>query len=65
MKLFLAPFVVAWRLLVVVTPLLGIWLASSTVAFFGGWRELSLAGGVLELLRGGSEGLRALAERRE
>lgn len=47
MKLFLAPFVVAWRLLVVVTPLLGIWLASSTVAFFGGWRELSLAGGVL------------------
>jgi transglutaminase-like putative cysteine protease len=36
-----------WRLFMVATPLLGVWLASSLVALYGGPRELALAGGVL------------------
>ena len=41
------PFVVVWRCFVVVTPLLGAWLASSLAAFFGGPKELAAAVAVL------------------
>src|SRR5688572_10898036 len=38
---------IAWVTVAVVTPLLGVWLASSLIAFHGGPRELALLGGVL------------------
>lgn len=37
----------AWLAFVLLTPLLGVWLASSLVAFYEGPRELAVAGGVL------------------
>ncbi len=39
--------VVALALAMVLTPLLGVWLASSLVAYFGGPRELAVVGGLL------------------
>lgn len=45
--LTMAVLALAWRIVVVATPLLGVWLASSLVAFFGGPREAALLGGVL------------------
>ncbi|MBI5544857.1 MAG: transglutaminase [Deltaproteobacteria bacterium] len=38
---------VTWIVLVLATPLLGAWLASSLLSYFGGPRELALIGGVL------------------
>ncbi len=38
---------VIWVLIVLVTPLLGVWLGSSLVSFYGGPVELAVAGGVL------------------
>jgi hypothetical protein len=43
----MAVLATAWRLVVVATPLLGLWLSSSLIAFFGGPRELTLLGGLL------------------
>ncbi len=38
---------VVWALFVFITPLLGVWLASSLVSFYGGPAELAVAAGVL------------------
>lgn len=46
-QLLVAVFSVLWRAVVVVTPLLGAWLASSLAAHFGGPRELALGVAVL------------------
>lgn len=37
----------AWDVVVLATPLVGVWLASSLLAYFGGARELALFGGAL------------------
>ena len=42
-----ALLVVSLAAAMVLTPLIGVWLASSLIAYFGGPRELALAGGVL------------------
>lgn len=47
LRLIAVALALSWRLVVVATPFLGVWLASSLVAFFGGPREAALVGGVL------------------